>query len=124
MDIWYNILFGNYDNARAQINEYKSMAEKELKFNPNSLNNFYKFSGYLNLMEGDPQESIDSYSKLSKVEMSGDSYHSYFLALAKKAIGQEKESNQVLVALANNNFATWQNSIIKNLAKSQIKTNL
>ena len=100
------------------------MAEKELKFNPNSLNNFYKFSGYLNLMEGDPQESIDSYSKLSKVEMSGDSYHSYFLALAKKAIGQEKESNQVLVALANNNFATWQNSIIKNLAKSQIKTNL
>jgi len=124
MDIWYNILFGNYDNARAQINEYKSMAEKELKFNPNSLNNFYKFSGYLNLMEGDPQESIDSYSKLSKVELSGDSYHSYFLALAKKAIGQEKESNQVLVALANNNFATWQNSIIKNLAKSQIKTNL
>ena len=56
--------------------------------------------------------------------MTGDSYHYYFLALAKKAVGREEESKQAMVALANDNFATWQNSIIKNLAKSQIKTNL
>ena len=124
LDIWYNILFGNYDTARSQINDYSSMAKKELEFDPNAMNSFYKFSGYLNLMEGNPQKSIDQYSNLSKVEMTGDSYHSYFLALAKKAIGQEEESKEMFVALANDNFATWQNSIIKNLAKAQIKTNL
>ena len=58
LDIWYNILFGNYDTARAQINDYNSMAQKELEFDPNAMNNFYKFSGYLNLMEGNPQQSI------------------------------------------------------------------
>ena len=124
LDIWYNILFGNYDTARSQINDYSSMAKKELEFDPNAMNSFYKFSGYLNLMEGNPQKSIDQYSNLSKVEMTGDSYHSYFLALAKKAIGEEEESKEMFVALANDNFATWQNSIIKNLAKAQIKTNL
>ena len=124
LDIWYNILFGNYDTARAQINDYNSMAQKELEFDPNAMNNFYKFSGYLNLMEGNPQQSIAEYSNLSKVDMSDDSYHSYFLALAKKAIGEEEQSKEMFVALANDNFATWQNSIIKNLAKAQIKTNL
>ena len=124
LDIWYNILFGNYDTARAQINDYNSMAQKELEFDPNAMNNFYKFSGYLNLMEGNPQQSITEYSNLSKVDMSDDSYHSYFLALAKKAIGEEEQSKEMFVALANDNFATWQNSIIKNLAKAQIKTNL
>ena len=36
----------------------------------------------------------------------------------------EEQSKEMFVALANDNFATWQNSIIKNLAKAQIKTNL
>ena len=123
-DIWFNILFGNYEEASIQIDKFKSMSEVELEFNPTALNSFYKFSGYLNLMEGNPQESINDYSNLSKEDMTGDSYHSYFLALAKKAVGKEDESKQVFVELANDNFATWQNSIIKNLAKAQIKTNL
>ena len=56
--------------------------------------------------------------------MTDDGYHYYFLALAKKAEGQNEESKQILVDLANNNFATWQNAVVKNLAKAQIKTNL
>ena len=44
-----------------------------------------------------------------------------FLALAKKAVGDVEESNLILSELANDNFATWQNAIVKNLAKSQIK---
>ena len=123
-DIWFNILFGNYEEASVQIGKFKSMSEVELEFNPTALNSFYKFSGYLNLMEGNPQESINDYSNLSKEDMTGDSYHSYFLALAKKAIGEEEASKLVFIELANDNFATWQNAIIKNLAKAQIKTNL
>ena len=88
------------------------------------MNEYHKFSGYLNLMEGNPEESIKSYSNLSKEVMSGDSYHVYFLALAKKATGEIEESNLIFSQLANDNFATWQNSIVKNLAKTQIKINI
>ena len=42
----YNILFGNYDTARSQINDYSSMAKKELEFDPNAMNSFYKFRLY------------------------------------------------------------------------------
>jgi hypothetical protein len=124
MQIWYNILFGNYEDARSLINEFKIISESQLSYNPNSMNEFHKYSGYLNLMEGDPEEAIKSYSNLSKEVMTGDSYHVYFLALAKKAIGEVEESNLILSELANDNFATWQNAIVKNLAKSQININI
>ena len=41
-----------------------------------------------------------------------------------KATGLQQESKNLMVKLANDNFATWQNSVVKNLAKAQIKTNL
>ena len=124
MKIWYNILFGKYEEARVLLAEFKPISESQLSSNPNAMNEYYKFSGYLNLMEGDPEESIKSYSNLSKEVMGDDSYHVYFLALAKKAIGEIEESNLILSELANDNFATWQNAIVKNLAKSQIKINI
>ena len=68
------------------------------------MNDFHKLSGYLNLMEGDPAESISSYSNLSNEVMTNDSYHSYFLALAK-GVGETEDSNQILSLLANDNFA-------------------
>ena len=124
MDIWYNILFANYDSARELLNEFQVLSETRLGFNTNAMNNFYRLSGYLNLMEGYPEESIKSYANLSAEAMGDDSYHQYFLGLAKKAVGETDESKQMFVTLANDNFATWQNSLVKNLAKAQIKTNL
>ena len=100
MKIWYNILFGKYEEARALLTEFKTISQNQLSYNPNSMNQFYKYSGYVNLMEGDPQESI------------------------KKAVGEVEESNLILSELANDNFATWQNAIVKNLAKSQININI
>ena len=55
-------------------------------------------------MEGDPVESINSYANLSNEVMTNDSYHSYFLALAKRGIGETEESNRILSLLANDNF--------------------
>ena len=75
-------------------------------------------------MEGDPQDAIDSYSNVPDEILTDDNYHLYFLALAKKALGKTEESTIMFTELANNNFATWQNAIVKNLAKTQIKTNL
>ena len=123
-DVWYNILFGDYESARVQLEDYKAMSQKRLTYNPNAMDNFHKLSGYLNLMEGSPQDAIDSYSNLSDEVLTDDNYHLYFLALAKKALGKTEESTELFAELANNNFAQWQNAIVKNLAKAQIKTNL
>ena len=124
IDIWFNILFGNYEMARELLSEFQELSKTRLAYNPNAMNNFYRLSGYLNLMEGYPEESINSYSNLSAEAMGDDSYHQYFLGLAQKAIGKTEESKQMFVTLANDNFATWQNSLVKNLAKAQIQTNL
>ena len=75
-------------------------------------------------MEGKPQEAIDSYSRVTKEVLGDDNYHQYFLALAYKAIGNDELSSSMFTKLANDNFATWQNAIVKNLAKSQIQVNL
>ena len=122
--IWYNILFGKYEEARELLIEFEKISKKQLAYNPNAMNGFHKFSGYLNLMEGDPQASIDSYSNLTNVVLTADNYHMYFFALAKKAIGEIEESEKIFIGLANDNFAQWQNAMVKNLAKAQIEVNL
>ena len=101
---------------------YEILKSEQLEFNPNAMNNFYKYSGYLNLMEGNPNEAIADYNKLNREVMDNDSYHSYFYALAKKAIGETEESTELLNRLANDNFATWQNAFVKNLAKAQVQS--
>ena len=44
LDIWYNILFGNYDAARALLDEFSVLSAKQLSYNPNSMDDFFKFS--------------------------------------------------------------------------------
>lgn len=122
LDIWFDILFGEYEEARKLMPYYEILKSEQLEFNPNAMNNFYKYSGYLNLMEGNPNEAIADYNKLNKEVMDNDSYHSYFYALAKKAIGETEESTELLNRLANDNFATWQNAFVKNLAKAQVQS--
>lgn len=123
-DVWFNILFGKYEAARDLLVNFRTLSERRLAYNAKAMNQYNSLSGYLNLMEGEPQEAINSYAKVPKEALGDDNYHQYFLALANKAVGKEEESKKMFVDLANNNFASWQNSIVKNLAKAQIKTNL
>ena len=88
------------------------------------MNEYYSLKGYNSLMEGNPELSLENYNKIPPAVMDNDSYHKYFKALALRATGKDKESQEIMIVLANDNFATWQNSIVKNLAKAQIKTNL
>ena len=124
MDIWYNILYGNYELANKLLIDFKINREKAAGWNPCAMSDYHNLKGYNSLMEGDPEKSLENYSKIPRQIMDNDNYHRYFMALAYKAIGKEKESIEIMVKLANDNFATWQNSIVKNLAKSQIKTNI
>lgn len=124
MDIWYNILFGNYEKAGSLLADFEKMSQKALQGNPNAMNTYYSLTAYNSLMEGNPDKTIDFYNKLPQQILDDDNYHRYFYALALKATGKTEDSKALMLKLANDNFATWQNSIVKNLAKAQIKTNI
>jgi tetratricopeptide (TPR) repeat protein len=124
MSVWYNILYGNYELANELLDDFKANREIAMGWNPNAMVDYHFLKGYNSLMEGDPEQALGNYTKIPNAVMDNDNYHRYFMALALKATGKEDESKQIMIKLANDNFATWQNSIVKNLAKSQIKTNI
>ncbi len=120
-EIWYNILFGEYQFARESLRNFSLLSSEFLSFDSKAMINFYKLSGYLNLMEGNVNQSISFYEQIPTELLEGDNYQLYFYALAKKANGNTKKSNELFDYLANYNFAGWENSIIRPLAKNQIK---
>lgn len=120
---WSSIIFGEYDLARQSLNKMYEIQKNRLADNPDALNRFNALSGYLNLMEGNIEESINFYKKRKERGDLGE-YHNYFYALSLKANGESDKSKQILISLANNPFSDWDIAIVKNLAKAQIKTNI
>ncbi|MCX6299670.1 MAG: hypothetical protein NTY72_11335 [Bacteroidetes bacterium] len=117
--LYYNILFAHYEEAEKILKEFETLSTSLLKKNPTAMEDFYKVSGYLNLMEGKVNESIEFYNKVVK-RLDEDPYNYYFFALALKANGNKVDSDNIFKKVANNNFVTWQCAIVKNLAKNQL----
>ena len=120
--IWYLILFGEYENAFKKLESYSQLSSKYLIYDSKAMVNFYKLSGYLNLMSGNPEASISFYDQIPKELLEGDQYHLYFYALAKKALGDNEKSQEIFKGLANYNFAGWENALVRSLAKDQISS--
>lgn len=120
---WSDILFGEYDSARTSLNKMYAVQKLRVDENPDSLNRYYALSGYLNLMEGNINESLSMYEKRLERGDMGE-YHNYFYALTLKASGNQEKSKEIFVNLANSPFVDWTIALVKNLAKAQIKTNL
>ena len=118
-NILYDILFAHYEDAEKKLKELELVSTEMLKKNPTSLDEFYKLSGYLSLMEGKGNEAIDFYKKVEK-GLDEDIYHYYFYGLALKAQGNKIESDQIFTKISNNFFVQWQGAIVKNLAKAQL----
>ena len=110
------------NNARKSLRNYSLLSSEFLSYDSKAMVNFYKLSGYLNLMEGNINQSISFYEQIPKELLEGDNYQLYFYALAKKANGNTKQSEELFDYLANYNFAGWENSIIRPLVKSQVKS--
>ena len=83
--------------------------------------NFYKLSGYLNLMSGNVDASLSFYNQIPRELLDGDNYHLYFYALAVNAKGDKEKSIEIFQYLANYNFAGWENSVVRSLAQAQLK---
>ena len=121
--VWSDIIFGEYENARLNLSEMKQIQEPRLADNPDSLNGYLELSGYLNLMEGNIEESLDMYNK-RKLRGDMGEYHDYFYALTLKASGDIEKSEEILLRIANSAFSDWTIAITKNLAKAQLQTNI
>ncbi|MEI8097934.1 MAG: hypothetical protein WCG74_03820 [Sediminibacterium sp.] len=117
--ILYNILFAHYEEAEKKLKELESVLSETLKKNPTAMDDFYKFSGYLSLMEGKVKESVDFYKKVVK-GLDEDTYDYYFYGLALKAQGNKVESDQIFTKITKNYFVQWQIAIVKELAKAQL----
>ena len=94
-NIWYLILFGEFEDAAEQLKSYSQLSSSYLVYDSKAMINFYKLSGYLNLMSGNVDASLSFYNQIPRELLDGDNYHLYFYALAINAKG-DKESREIL----------------------------
>ena len=120
-NIWYLILFGEFEDAAEQLKSYSQLSSSYLVYDSKAMINFYKLSGYLNLMSGNVDASLSFYNQIPRELLDGDNYHLYFYALAVNAKGDREKSKELFQYLANYNFAGWENSVIRSLAEAQLE---
>jgi tetratricopeptide (TPR) repeat protein len=118
--IWYLILFGEFEEAANELKSFSLLSSEYLVYDSKAMINFYKLSGYLNLMSGNLDASISFYDQIPRALLEADNYQLYFYALAVNAKGKKDKSNELFTYLANYNFAGWENSIIRSLAQAQL----
>ena len=58
MNVWYLILFGEFEEASEKLKSYSQLSSSYLVYDSKAMINFYKLSGYLNLMSGNVDASI------------------------------------------------------------------
>ena len=120
-NIWYLILFGEFEDAAEQLKSYSQLSSSYLVYDSKAMINFYKLSGYLNLMSGNVDSSLSFYNQIPRELLDGDNYHLYFYALATNAKGDKEKSKEIFQYLANYNFAGWENSVVRSLAQAQLE---
>ena len=120
-NIWYLILFGEFEDATEQLKSYSQLSSSYLVYDSKAMVNFYKLSGYLNLMSGNVDASLSFYNQIPRELLDGDNYHLYFYALAVNAKGDKEKSTEIFQYLANYNFAGWENSVVRSLAQAQLE---
>ena len=117
-NIWFNILFAHYEEAEKKTKDFEMASTEQLKTDPKAMNRYYNLLGYLNLMEGKANESIENFKKVIGLE--DDIYFYYFYALALKAQGNKVESEKIFNKINSDYFVQWQVAIVKELAKAQL----
>ena len=120
-NIWYLILFGEFEDAAEQLKSYSQLSSSYLVYDAKAMINFYQLSGYLNLMAGNVDASLSFYNQIPRELLDGDNYHLYFYALAVNAKGDKEKSVEIFEYLANYNFAGWENSVVRSLAEAQLQ---
>ena len=74
--------------------------------------------GMVALMEGNAEESLDSFDKGDP----DDTYFLYFKALALRASGDKTGAKKILTDIANTNFSYWQLALVRARARTMLES--
>ena len=116
MRAWYYILFGEYEKAKKELEDYKIIMEKVKS--PDALDHYNAMLGMVRLFTGDGSGALEYLGEEFDVE--NYPYYSYFRAVALKGAGQSELANDIFLQLSNYNFNDLGVSLVKSLAKKQL----
>ena len=116
MAAWYNILFGEYDEAEKNLVElYAIVSDIE---SPTAQDVYSGLMGMVTLFRGDAEGALDQFSE--NINTENYQYYSYFKAVALKAAGKEDDAMEIFEQLANYNFNGLGVSLVRTLAGEQL----
>ncbi len=121
--IWHNIMFGNYKDARGNLETYKAISEA--LDTPNNLHNYYVLNAILELKLNNSEKSLEFFEKTNKFGgfeqlPLNDDYFTYYKGLALKNSGDIEGSKVLFSEIANKNFFGIQPALVRNLAKAEL----
>ena len=102
--IWYLILFGEFEEAANELKSFSLLSSEYLVYDSKAMINFYKLSGYLNLMSGNIDASISFYDQIPRALLEADNYQLYFYALAVNAKGKKNMEASMQKVIKINHF--------------------
>ena len=115
---WYHILFGEYNEAETQLNTLYSIVSK--RQSPTALDHYSAMMGMVRLFQGDSAGSLSYFNE--NIDTENYQYYSYFKALALQAAGQNAVARDIFNKIANYNFNGLGVSLVRSLAKKQLKS--
>ena len=116
MDAWYNILFGEYDEAEKSLDKlYAIVSDIE---SPTAEDIYSGLMGMVKLFRGDAEGALDQFSE--NINTENYQYYSYFKAVALKAAGKEDDAMEIFKQIANYNFNGLGVSLVRTLAGEQL----
>ena len=116
MKAWRDVLFGRYNTAKDYLNELKQIMEKINS--PTAMYDYNNLLGMVALMEGNAEESLESFDKGD----TDDTYFLYFKALALRASGDKTGAKKILTDIANTNFSYWQLALVRARARTMLES--
>lgn len=118
MEAWYHILFGEYNEAEDKLAKLHSIVNNIQS--PTALDDYSAMLGMVHLFRGDPKGAVEYFDE--NINTENYQYYSYFKALALLGSGQEKTATEIFQQLANYNFNSLGSSLVRSLAKKQLKS--
>ena len=128
MNVWHDILFGRYDEARESLSSANKYVEERIEENPDIQFPYFDinvFEGMIQLNEGDFNASLASFEKTKGKVGAGalgidNVYFDYFYGLALKGVGKNDEANEIFYRIANENFFGIGRALTRELAAAQL----
>ncbi len=111
-----DIMKGNYNKAKEKLSRLREMRENEST--PLKFDGYHNLMGMANLMDGDPQKSVEHFENV--IDPS-NIYFTYFKGLSYKASGEKEKAKKLFQEVATHNFNSLNYTVVRNRAINEIE---